>query len=128
MSIFKVAMLGVTAVLMAVFLRKRQEESGIFLSMAACIAIFGFCISQVEQVMELIDKVQSMAGLSLNYIGLLLKMIGITYVAEFSSSLCKDAGYSAIATQIQLFGKLSILVLSMPVLISLLDMVSELLS
>ena len=56
------------------------------------------------------------------------KMIGITYVAEFSASLCRDAGYQAVAGQIELFGKLSILVSSMPVLLALLETISQFLS
>ena len=62
------------------------------------------------------------------YVAVLLKMIGITYVAEFSSNLCKDAGYQAAAGQIEMFAKLSILALSMPVLLALLETISQFLS
>ena len=57
------------------------------------------------------------------YLNTLLKMIGITYIGQFGAGLCKDAGYSSIAGQIELFSKLSILALSMPVLLALLDTV-----
>ena len=46
-------------------------------------------------------------------------MIGITYIAEFASGICKDAGYGSLGSQIEIFGKLSILVTSMPVLLAL---------
>ena len=59
------------------------------------------------------------------YYGLLFKMIGITYLCEFSSSICKDAGYQAIGSQIELFCKLSVMVLSMPVLLALLETIQE---
>ena len=52
-------------------------------------------------------------------------MVGITYVSEFSVHLCKDAGYGAVAAQIEMFAKLSILVISMPVLMSFLDVIGE---
>ncbi len=48
-------------------------------------------------------------------------MTGITYIAEFSSGICKDAGYGALGTQIEIFGKLSILAVSLPVILALLD-------
>lgn len=51
--------------------------------------------------------------------------MGITYIAEFSSDLCKDAGYQTIAGQIQIFGKLSVLAVSMPVLLALLDVIQN---
>ena len=62
------------------------------------------------------------------YIGTLIKMLGITYGAEFSAGICKDAGYQTIALQIEIFGKLAVLVLSMPVLMALLNTIKEFLS
>ena len=46
-------------------------------------------------------------------------MIGITYVAEFASGICKDSGYGSLGNQIEIFGKLSILGISMPILLAL---------
>ncbi|CDA88477.1 stage III sporulation protein AD [Clostridium sp. CAG:230] len=58
------------------------------------------------------------------YIGILLKMIGITYVAEFSSNLCADAGYHAIADQIEFYGKIMIMAVSLPILLTLVDTIA----
>ena len=55
----------------------------------------------------------------------LLKIVGITYIADFSSNLCKDAGYGAIAGQIEIFGKLSVLAISTPILMALLETVQS---
>ncbi len=63
-----------------------------------------------------------------SYLSTLLKMVGITYVGEFASSVCKDSGYQTIASQIELFSKLSILVLSVPVLTALLQTIQEFLT
>ena len=52
-------------------------------------------------------------------------MIGITYIGQFASGICKDAGYQATGAQIELFCKLSIMVLSMPVLLALLETIQE---
>ena len=54
-----------------------------------------------------------------------LKMLGITYVGQFSAGICKDAGYSSIAGQIELFARLSVLAVSMPVLLALLETVHD---
>jgi stage III sporulation protein AD len=62
------------------------------------------------------------------YITTLIKIIGITYVAEFASGICKDAGYSAIAGQIEVFAKIAVMALSMPVLIALLETIDSFLS
>jgi len=57
-----------------------------------------------------------------------MKMIGITYIAEFSSGICKDAGYGSLGNQIEIFGKLSILAVSMPILLALMEMIQGILS
>ena len=59
------------------------------------------------------------------YISTLVKMVGITYIGQFASGICKDAGYSTTAAQIELFCKLSVMVLSMPVLMALLRTIQE---
>ena len=71
----------------------------------------------VETARELGDYIQ-IEGV---YLGTLLKMVGITYIAEFASGICKDAGYSALGVQIEMFGKLSILAVSAPVLLALFE-------
>ena len=48
-------------------------------------------------------------------------MVGITYVGQFSAGICRDAGYSSIAGQIEIFSRLAILVISMPVLTALME-------
>ena len=59
------------------------------------------------------------------YLNILLKMVGITYIGQFSAGLCKDAGYSSIANQIEVFGKLSVMAVSMPVVVALLETIHE---
>lgn len=55
----------------------------------------------------------------------LLKMLGITYVADFSASVCREAGYGSVAGQIELFAKLSIVALSIPELWVLLRLIEQ---
>ncbi len=62
-----------------------------------------------------------------SYITMILKMVGITYIAEFASDICKDCGHQTIAGQIELFAKLSILVVGMPVLLAFMETVGEIL-
>ena len=62
------------------------------------------------------------------YLTTLLKITGVTYIAEFASGICKDAGYGSIANQIEIFGKLSILAMSMPIVLALLEALQGLLA
>ena len=125
MDIIKVGILGVAAVLMAIPLRKEKQEYSMFLSMAVCICIFIYIIGKVETVIDFAKKMQTFVAVDQTYITLILKMVGITYVAEFAMNICKDAGYTAVGNQIELFAKLSILVLSIPVLTVFLETVGS---
>ena len=78
-------------------------------------------VDKLEVVLEGVLKIQGYLSIHAAYIQALLKIIGITYVAEFAADICKDAGYGTLAGQIGIFSKLSILAVSMPVLIALLE-------
>ena len=125
MDMIKIAMIGLAAVLLAMQVKIGRPEYEIFITMAACLCIFFFLVTKLQVVLTAIQKIQEYIRLDSQYVSILIKMIGITYVAEFSSNLCKDAGYQAVAGQIEMFGKLSVLVISMPVLLALLDTVSQ---
>lgn len=128
MDMIKIAMIGLAAVLLAMQMKAGKKEFEIFVTMAACLCIFFFLITKLEIVIEAINRMQEYIKLDSKYVAVLIKMIGITYISEFSSNLCKDAGYQAVAGQIEMFGKLSILVISMPVLLALLETISKFLS
>ena len=116
MDIINIAIMGIAGVLLALPLRKERGEYSIFIAMAVCICIFVYLLSKVETILGFVGRLESMVNVDGRYIGLVLKMVGITYVAEFASNMCKDAGFGAIGNQLVIFAKLSILVVSVPVL------------
>ena len=128
MDIIKIAMIGLAAALLAIQVKGGRPEYEIFITMGACLCTFFFLVTKLQVVIDAVNEMQSYIRLDAKYVAVLLKMIGITYVAEFSSNLCRDAGYQAVAGQIEMFGKLSILVISMPVLLALLETISKFLS
>lgn len=128
MNIVQVGLIGVAGVLMAIYIKQEKGEIAIYLCIATSILIFLGIVGHLEVLIETVKEISSFIHMDLVYIGTLLKMLGITYLAEFSSGICKDAGYQTIATQIEMFGKISILVLSMPILLTLLKTLQEFLS
>lgn len=125
MDIIKIAALGLAATLLGIMLKGQKKEYELFISMGACLCIFYFIVTKLEIVLSVLNQMQDYVKIDAGYVGILLKMIGITYVSEFSANLCKDAGYQAVAGQIEMFGKLSILAISMPVLLVLLETIGE---
>lgn len=125
MDIVKIGVLGIAGVLLALILRKEKSEFSILISMVVCICIFVYIITKLQTIFDFTKKLEDMVSIDSAYIGLVVKMVGITYAAEFSSNICKDAGYTAIAGQIETFAKMSILVVSLPVLMTFMETIGS---
>lgn len=121
MEIVKIGILGVAGVLLALQFKSNKPEYGLYIGAAICLLIFSFSVSGLTVLLEKIRTVEHYLDGSGNYLGLLLKAVGITYVCEFCASICKDAGYGAVAGQIETFGKLSVLLMGIPVLVAVVE-------
>ena len=117
----RIAMIGLAGILMALQLKSLKPEYGVYLCMGVSLLIFLCVTEQLRVIVDGLLAVQDALPLNAGYFQTLMKIIGITYIAEFASDLCKDAGYQTVAGQIQIFGKLSVLTVSMPVLTALLN-------
>ena len=101
---------------------------GTYIVMAAGLCLFFYAAGKLEVILKTLRTMESCIGISPVYLSALLKMAGITYIAEFASGICKDAGYGSLGTQIEIFAKLSILAVSMPILLALLETVKQFLA
>lgn len=128
MNIVQVGIIGILGVLLAVQFKNGKAEYSIYMSAAAGIFLFVCIIDRLEIFISTVEQISSYISMDPGYLATMLKMIGITYIAEFSSGICRDAGYQTIASQIEIFGKLTILALGMPVLLALLDTIQEFLA
>lgn len=78
--------------------------------------IFLFLVDQVSQIITMIEKIALNANINMMYVETILKIIGIAYIAEFGAQITKDAGQGAIASKIELGGKILILAMAVPIL------------
>ena len=91
------------------------------IGMAAGMIIFYYILTQISVVVRFITEMIDMVAIEENYYLQLLKMLGVAYVAEFASSICKDAGQQSIAGMVELFAKISIVALSIPGMVFLVE-------
>lgn len=122
-GIVKVGILGVVGVLLAVQFKGQKPEYGMYIGFGISILIFCFCLRQVEAVMEQLSQVNKYLGGSSGYLTILLKVVGITYICEFSASVCKDGGFGAVANQIEILGKLSVMFAGIPILFAVIEQI-----
>lgn len=121
MEIAKVALIGIVGVLLAIQFKSQKPEYSIYIGFAVSLIIFAYAVQMLQIVLAQIESLQSFLKGSGSYLDTLLKVVGITYLCEFSAGICKDAGYSAIAGQIEVFGKLTVLFAGMPILFAVIE-------
>ncbi|MFQ9515565.1 MAG: SpoIIIAC/SpoIIIAD family protein [Eubacterium sp.] len=123
-----VGIVGMAVVLLAIQFKSVKPEYGIMISVAGCIFIFVYSLSRIGDIVDIVDRLATLTSISREYIKILLKITGITFISEISSDIAKDCGYTAVANQVQIFGKLTVLVISLPVFVELISSVGSLLS
>lgn len=121
----KIGIIGIAAVFFAVLLKRDRPELSMLLSVACGTIIFAFALERLGTTIEFLKDFSQNCLWNRLFVTM-VKMLGIAYIAEFSSSICKDCGHSAIASQIELFAKVAIVVMSIPVMSCLIELIGEL--
>ena len=125
MEIMKLALVGIVGILLAVPLKSYKAEYGIYIGIAVCLIILGYGMQYLSGILASIEQLRKYLNNNYSYITVLLKAVGATYACEFCAGICKDAGYSGIAGQVEMIGKLYILLIGMPVLMALLESIQS---
>lgn len=125
MNMIKIVCLGLSGVMLCLLLRQMKSPIAEVISLATCLLIIFYSLTKLSGVFGMINTLGSYFSGQKDYFRILLKIIGITYLADFSSNICRDAGYNAIAGQIEIFGKISILAISSPIILALLEAVYD---
>ena len=128
MEIIRISVVGIAGVFLAILLKQVRPEYSLYITMAAGIAILFYSAGKLSYLLSSLRKIQQYVPVDAAYMTILLKMTGITYIGQFCAGICKDAGYSAVAGQIEIFGRLAVLAVSMPVLTALLETIHEFLA
>lgn len=124
-ELVKVAFLGIAGVMLAIQFKSQKPEYGMYMGLAVGILVFGYALRQVAAVTSQLGKLRSYLGGAESYLAILLKVIGITYICEFSADICKDAGYQTVAGQIEVLGKLSVMFAGLPVLFAVIEQIQS---
>ena len=125
MEMVRIGILGVAGVMIALQFKTVKPEISLYIGFAVCIVIFTFSVNGMMQILSKMEELQKYISGSDSYFALLFKAVGITYISEFCASSCKDAGYGAVAGQIEIFGKLTVLFMGMPVLMAVIENISS---
>lgn len=122
----RTALLGILTVMIAMAMKQGKAEFATFVSFTGSILIAWIAVRLLDGITGSFERMERLLSVDMEYVNLLMKMIGVTYLSEFASSICRDAGYSAVAGQIELVGKLTILTIGMPIILALFEIMVKL--
>ncbi|AFS78385.1 stage III sporulation protein AD [Gottschalkia acidurici 9a] len=123
MDIVKIVGIGIIATTLSVILKQQKSEFAVQISIVTGLIIFSFILSQLEYVIDTLDSLAKRVELDSLYFSTVLKVVGISYIGEFGAQISRDAGEGAIASKIELGAKVIIMTMSVPILMSLLDLI-----
>lgn len=121
----KIGLIGIAAIFLAAPLRKEKGEFSMLIVLVAGMLVFVYALARMQTILAFLKELIDSLPIDEAYLTPLLKMLGITYVADFAANFSRESGYSSLAGQMELFAKLSIIALSIPELMYLVDVLEN---
>lgn len=127
MNIVQIAGVAIVGCCLVLIVRQQRPELAMLLSAAIGILLLLSCISDIQQLLQKIQEIANSSGMKQEVVSIIFKVIGIVYVTEFASGICKDAKEEAMALKVQLAGKIIILGFSVPLVLDILQKIEDML-
>ena len=122
-SVIKVSVCAVVGVLITMATKNEKSPYGFLIGLVIGIVTFGGCMQRIKWVLEETTWLAAYLGEAKGWFGILLKVLGITYVCDFSAGICKDAGYGFLAGQLEILGKLTVMTAGLSVMVALIEQI-----
>lgn len=84
-------------------------------------------LSGITYALNLLESLIQKSGINRNYLEVILKVTGIAYIVEFGKNICVDSGETGLGTKLEIAGKVSIVVLTIPVMLSVIEEIIQIL-
>ena len=123
MDIFQIVAIGIVGGILAVMLKKENATFAVMVSLGVAVLIFVLLMPPLAGLIGLISSITGLLNTGQEYVLIVVQIIGIAYVAEFGAQICNDAGEGSIASKIELAGKVLIMGVAAPVIVSLVETV-----
>lgn len=114
MKIFALIPLCLTALFLILLLKKERPEYSYFISLVVGASLLFYSVKELAPILDTVKSFFLKTNLPVGYIEVLFKALGICYITELGSEICKDAGESAVSTKLELAGKLAVIAISLP--------------
>ena len=127
MEIIKIVAFAFSALFIYLIFKDKRNDLALLVSLAAGAILFLLIISSVTDIINFVNDITTKANIDIVYIGVVFKILAISYLATFCSEICKDAGASSIASKVEFSAKILILTLAIPILMAVLQSILQIL-
>lgn len=127
MNMIQIAAIGLVGASLSLVLRNHKPEFSMMIGLGTAILLFLMILEPLRSVVDFLDLVDQQITHGKSYFLILLKVLAVAYLADFTAQICKDAGETAIADKVELAGKVIIFYLAVPVMMSVLELVNKML-
>ncbi len=127
MDIFQVVGAGIIATILILVIKEHRPEIALQMTVLFGVLVFLLMIDKITGVVTILRQLAVKANISMTYMATIFKVIGIAYIAEFGSQICKDAGAGVIAQKIEFAAKILIMIIALPIMVAVLDSVINIL-
>lgn len=122
---FTVAAFCICAAIFAVLLKQYCREQSLMISLCACVAVIGASSAVLAPLISDIRGIFTDAGISSSYISLIFKATAICFITQITCDICRDSGENAIASAAELWGRGTITVMSLPLITTLVEIITD---
>ncbi len=127
MEILQIAGIAVSGVIMISLVRSLKPEMTVYIVLATVIVILIFSLEQLTTVFGFLKTVYDDMTYGRDFFPILIKVLVVAYLSDFTAQLCRDAGEASIGNKVELAGKIIIFYISLPILVSILQLVNSIL-
>lgn len=116
MDVFKITAVGVVGALLSVILKSYKKELSMAVAVVTGLTITAMMLVYMSDVFDAFSSLIEKTGINQEYFSIILKVTGIAYISQFAAELCRDVGENAIALKIETAAKISVVLLTIPVI------------
>lgn len=127
MEIIKIVAFALSALFIFLLFKDKRNDLAVLIALLSGVILFIFIVGSLNEIIYFIKEISSKANIDTVYMGIVFKILAISYLATFCSEICKDAGASSIGSKVEFSAKILILTLAIPILMAVLQSILQIL-
>ena len=126
--ILKITIIAIICIFISSCLKPYSSEFSNVISIYGGVLIFLLCVDELKSIISYFNEMYDMTNLNFDFLTVILKIVGVGYITEFTADIAEDFGNKVIASKVVLGGKIAVCGMALPVIKKLLSVLLSLLS